>query len=97
MTPGSLRGVGATQFFVLTEDLVRLELRARWRRLETLQIYVQEVSPVEFLMKLPEKSRLRLQSLAAAWPRCLSLALELLQRRVPTSSWFAAFRTTTTG
>jgi len=44
MTPGSLRGGGATQFFVLTEDLVRLQLRARWRRLETLQICAGSIS-----------------------------------------------------
>lgn len=33
MTPASLRGGGATQCYVLTKDLTRLQHRARWERL----------------------------------------------------------------
>ena len=91
LTPGSLRGGGATQFYVLTEDLPRLQLRARWRRVETLQIYVQEISPVEFLVGLPPGVRAGLQRAAARLPGAVQLALQLLRQKVPTKCWHSAF------
>lgn len=89
VTPASLRGGAATQFYALTEDLVRLQHRARWQRLGTLQIYVQEVSPVEYLVDLPESTRGKLREAASAQPAMVAGALGLLRDQVPYSAWFS--------
>lgn len=90
VTPASLRDGGATQFYALTEDLVRLQHRARWQRLGTLQISVQEVSPVEFLVDLPGSTRGRLREAAAAHPAMVAGALDLLRSQVPCGAWYSA-------
>ena len=90
MSLGSLRGGGAWHFYALTEDLSRLQHRGRWARLETLQIYVQEVAPTEYMMKLKPATKLRIQSLASQLPAVLQAATELLDAHVPLSRWFGA-------
>eukprot|EP00969_Alexandrium_andersonii_P104197 4598875-Alexandrium_andersonii.AAC.1 len=35
LTPASLRGSGATDFYINTEDLARTAWRGRWKRLES--------------------------------------------------------------
>ena len=87
VSPGSLQRGGATAFFQLTEDAVKLQLRARRRRLENLQIYVQEVTPAAFLTRLPEQTRLVLRRIADDLPRRLKLAMLLLDRGIPTQFW----------
>ena len=39
-TPGSLRGSGATGFYLQAEDAPRIAWRGRWRKVETLEHYV---------------------------------------------------------
>lgn len=82
VTPASLRGGGATQYFVLTEDLGRLQRRARWRRLSTLETYVQDVSPAEFLLKLSPQTKNLLHTAASLLPEHLRAAHSLLSRGV---------------
>ena len=36
-TPGSLRGSGATDFYIKTEDVPRIAWRGRWKRASTLE------------------------------------------------------------
>eukprot|EP00971_Amphidinium_carterae_P179667 3563154-Amphidinium_carterae.1 len=48
-TPGSLRGSGATFFYMCTEDISRLQWRGRWRRLATLEYYLQEAAVQSYL------------------------------------------------
>ena len=89
MTPASLRGGGATQFYLTTENLVLLQQRARWQRLETLQIYVQEVSPSEYLTNLPSPVKQRLKDIAALFPFIFEVTNILLDQNKPPSTWYA--------
>ena len=57
------RAGGATAFYEATEDLPRLMQRARWRCEDQLRIYVQEVAPSEFLVRLEPHARARLAQL----------------------------------
>ena len=56
-TPGSLRGTGATLFYISTEDLPRLQWRGRWKRLSTLESYIQEVAGAMLLVDLTDSAR----------------------------------------
>ncbi len=76
-TPGSLRGSGATEFYLQTEDIPRIAWRGRWRKVETLEHYLQEVAAQLLLADLPLESRTRIGELAAASSRLLQLFLHL--------------------
>ena len=91
MTPSCLRGGGATAFYEATENLPLLQERARWKRLETLQIYVQEVAPAEFLMRLPVHTRERIFRLSEHFHIVVHTALEFLQQGHPVSMWYDLF------
>eukprot|EP00971_Amphidinium_carterae_P049372 973070-Amphidinium_carterae.1 len=64
-TPGCLRGSGATHFYMLTEDLPRLQWRGRWRRLQTLEFYLQECAAHTFLQDLSLESQTHIFSVAS--------------------------------
>ena len=66
-TPGSLRGSGATEFYLQTEDVPRIAWRGRWRKAETLEHRLQEVVAQLLLTDLPLTARrVRSRELAAA-------------------------------
>ena len=56
-TPGVLRGSGATQLYLETEDLPRIAWRGRWSRQRTLEFYIQEVAAQLFMHSLPSQSK----------------------------------------
>ena len=56
-TPGVLRGSGATQMYLETEDLPRIAWRGRWSRQRTLEYYVQEVAAQQFMHQLSRHAR----------------------------------------
>ena len=60
LTPASLRAGGATAYYEACEDIERLRRRARWRKNDTVEIYVQEVAPHEFLSNLDVGKRNRI-------------------------------------
>ena len=76
-TPGSLRGSGATEFYLQTEDIPRIAWRGRWRKVETLEHYLQEVAAQILLTDLPLESRELISKFASASSRLLSLFLKL--------------------
>ena len=61
VTPGILRGSGATFFNYLTEDINRIAWRGRWRKTSTLEFYLQEVAAQTMLNELPSASRARVK------------------------------------
>ena len=56
-TPGTLRGSGATQLYIDSEDLQKIAWRGRWARMRTLEHYVQEVGAQLFLYELSSAAR----------------------------------------
>ena len=71
-TPGALRGSGATFFYIQTEDIPRSQWGGRWRRLETLEFYLQEVAARTLVNDLPAESRARVLQFAGVAGQLLS-------------------------
>ena len=42
VTPGSLRGSGATHLYLAAEDVQKVQWRGRWSRLKTVEFYLEE-------------------------------------------------------
>ena len=76
-TPGSLRGSGATEFYLQTEDVPRIAWRGRWRKVETLEHYLQEVAAQLLLTDLPLAARGAISEFASASSRLLKSFLKL--------------------
>ena len=74
-TPGAIRGSGATYFYLITEDVARIQWRGRWRRLETVEFYLQEVAARTLINDLPAESRECVLSFSAASSAVLSAAV----------------------
>ena len=74
VTPGCLRGSGATFWYRKLEDLPRLCWRGRWFRPSTLEHYLQEVAGQVLLTKLSKPDLAKLQELSElALPSLLSV------------------------
>ena len=83
VTPGSLRGGGASALYDATEDIELVRHRGRWSSSKMVEIYVQEVGGHLFLASLPQVVRTRLLELAALEHEAVELALSLLQSQTP--------------
>ena len=66
VTPGSLRGSGATQMYLQTENIPLICWRGRWARVKTLEFYLQEVSAQVLLHSLSSASRALIERLNRA-------------------------------
>ena len=79
-TPGVLRGSGATQQYLDTEDIPRIAWRGRWARTKTLEFYVQEVAAQLFLHQLTPHSRHLVSFLEQ---HCLTVLMSVFPERFP--------------
>ena len=68
MTPGTLRGSGATRMYLDTENIPLILWRGRWARLRTLEFYLQEVSAQVFTHSLTPQSQQLIARLHSACP-----------------------------
>eukprot|EP00438_Fugacium_kawagutii_P009652 Skav215001 [mRNA] locus=scaffold508:1001281:1007076:- [translate_table: standard] len=57
ITPGSLRGAGATLMYLQTENIPLICWRGRWARLRTLEFYLQEVAAQVLMHSLSDDSQ----------------------------------------
>ena len=62
VTPGTLRGSGATHWYLMTEDIPKIAWRGRWSKVKTLEHYIQEVSAQLFLHSLSDASKHRIRT-----------------------------------
>ena len=88
---GSLRAGGATWLLSTTEDAELVRRRGRWLNHRTMEIYIQEVSSLQFIHRLPKQTQAKLYSLVEAFGSILSLAEHLTLLRTPTTAWYAQF------
>ena len=88
VTPGGLRGGGATALWVETEDEQKVRKRGRWMRLVTVEVYVQEVAHHDLFEKLKPSTISVLQYYSNALPAVLSKAFALMESKVPCSLWY---------
>lgn len=57
LTPGTLRGSGATQFYLATENIPLICWRGRWARSKTLEHYLQEVAAQVMIHSLSDEAK----------------------------------------
>ena len=87
ITPGSLRGSGATALYLQTEDIPLICWRGRWTRMKTLEFYLQEVAAQVLLHSLPQPVQKMIFHLSSACYRVFDSYLHeaclSLRRRSP--------------
>ena len=88
---GSLRAGGATWLLQCSEDAELVRRRGRWLNSRTMEIYIQEISSLQFLHKLSSPARDLLFSLLESFPSVLYKASLLQASSTPTSAWFSQF------
>ncbi|CAE6951851.1 unnamed protein product [Symbiodinium sp. CCMP2456] len=86
---GSLRAGGATWLLQTTEDGELVRRRGRWINTKVMDIYIQEVSAVLFLPRLPGKTRDKVLQAASSFPAMLQQAQALLGLGIPEHIWFS--------
>ena len=88
---GSFRAGGATFIIQATEDGDLLQRRGRWANRKMMEIYVQEVSAILYLKRVPEDIRHRVLQIAGAFPQFLAEAWKLKQAKIPENVWYLLF------
>ena len=73
--------------YLQDESFDNLRRRGRWARMATLEIYVQEVGPFEFLADLAPPVMEGLLAASASFENVVARALRLLGDGVPLASW----------
>ena len=64
---GSLWAGGATWLLSVSEDAEHVRRRGRWLNHRTMEIYIQEVSSLQFIHRLPRATQSKLFSSAQAF------------------------------
>ena len=88
---GSLRAGGATWLLSVSEDAELVRRRGRWLNHRTMEIYIQEVSSLQFVHRLPAATQSKLFSLVQAFEEVVGRAESLALLQTPTSAWFFQF------
>ena len=86
---GSMRAGGATWLLQTTEDGELVRRRGRWINTKVMDIYIQEVSSVLFLPRLPKRVRDKVLQAASAFPAMLQQAQALSSLGLPERIWFS--------
>ena len=76
LTPGSLRGSGATMMYLQSENIPMICWRGRWARVKTLEFYLQEVAAQVLTNSLSPKSQMLIKRFSS-W--CKQLVVLFLQ------------------
>ena len=85
LTPASHRGGGATRLFQTTGNVSLVQWRARWRRLQSMEVYIQEVASQSVLPSLSAQERLCIRRFAESAPALLS-AVSQKVRELPSNT-----------
>jgi hypothetical protein len=88
---GGLRGGGATALLLESQDSELVRRKGRWANPKVMEIYLQELSAVTLLPRLPAKTRQLIMALADAAGPLMQRAAELQAAQVPAMSWPAIF------
>ena len=88
---GSLRAGGATWLLQASEDSELVRRRGRWLNARTMEIYIQEISSLQFVHRLAPQTRRRVFSLLDNFRTVLFIAGQLQEASTPTEQWFSFF------
>ena len=94
VTPGSLRGGGATLLHEATEDMELVRRRGRWSQTKSAEIYIQEVGGLKFMAQLSGETRQHIISYAIVADRAVQLTVSLLAKGHNSEFTGAAVRAT---
>ena len=89
---GSLRAGGASWLLLTTEDSELTRRRGRWLNCKVMEVYVQEISALQFLPRLDEGARGQIMNGASIFPWCLARASQLHMAMIPEKIWFLLFK-----
>ena len=84
---GSLRAGGASWLMMVSEDVELTRRRGRWLTSKVLEIYVQEVSSLQFLPNLPGPTKLLIIAGASIFPWILSIVANFRHAQFPEIAW----------
>ena len=84
---GSLRAGGASWMMLVSEDSELVRRRGRWLTSKIMEIYVQEVSAIQFLPQLPQSTRDLVIEGTGLFPLLLERAISLHACGIPESAW----------
>ena len=91
VTPGSMRGGGASFLYESSEDIELVRHRGRWASHKNCEIYIQEVGSQTFLVHLPQQAREAIARRAEIVDPCIRLALSLMEHQIPPDSFHPHF------
>ena len=84
---GSLRAGGASWLMITSEDSELVRRRGRWLTSKIMEIYVQEVSAIQFLPQLPQQTRLLVIDGAGLFPFLLQKVGHFHSCGIPETAW----------
>ena len=87
----SLRAGGATWLLSVSEDAELVRRRGRWLNHRTMEIYIQEISSLQFIHRLPSPTQEKLYALVQSFQDILSKAEHLVLVRTPPMAWFSLY------
>ena len=88
---GSFRPGGATHLLQVTEDSELVRRRGRWASPKVMEIYLQEVSAIQFLPRQPPAVRAAILDYAKAFPQVFAKAQQWTRQKVPPCTWYTLF------
>lgn len=91
LDPGSLRAGGATWLMQTTDNGELVRRRGRWANYRIMEVYIQEVSSLLYLQKLPGETRSKIIAVAEFFHLVVEKADDFLHAGIPLNAWFIIF------
>ena len=91
LDPGSLRAGGATWLMQMTDNGELVRRRGRWQNYRIMEVYIQEVSSLLYLQKVPNEGREKVIAAAQCFLKVLEKAVSYKAANLPTTIWFVLF------
>eukprot|EP00435_Cladocopium_sp_Y103_P036173 s3587_g9.t1 len=88
----SIRAGAATWMMQVLENGDLLQRRGRWANKKMMEIYVQEISALTYLTKVPQASKDRVLAVAGSFLNVLNKAEVFLLAKIPPRSWPILFQ-----
>ena len=84
----SLRAGGATWLMLTSDDSKLVRRRGRWLTPKIMEIYVQEVSALQFLPTLDQNARSKVFQALVTFPQLVATASFFASSGLPTTTWY---------
>ena len=88
----SIRAGAATWLMQVMESGDFLQRRGRWANRKMMDIYVQEVTALVYLQRLPTQTKETVIAVAGAFPQVLLRAEAMIHAGIPLNAWHVLFQ-----